>query len=249
MILIEAENMSEINDLATQAINQALSGNWSQARDLNLQILKVESDNLPALLRLAKAYTNLNQLLQAKKAYHKILRLDKYNPIAKRNMARLQKLKKGDVIKDASEPTTPLFLEEPGKTKSVFLIRLTDERKLATLSIGQKVELVVNPKSVSATRNGQYIGRLPDDLAFRLIKLIRSGNAYEAFIRLVEKDKLQIFIRETKRAKRNEQVLSFPPKNDQGQDYHPFLPIQMLGEEIPLVMKQEETDEESSDED
>lgn len=232
--------MIDINILANKAIRAALKGEWREASMLNLQILEKDAENLEAMLRLAKAYTNLNKISKAKKIYRQVLSLDKYNPVAKRNLARLKKIKNW-ILPGQSRPPTPLFLEEPGKTKSVFLVRLTCEKNLATLEIGEPVNLIVNPKSISVSRkNGQYLGRLPDDLAFRLIHLIQGGNHYQAFVRLVEKDKLQIFIKEVKKGARHQQISSFPPKS-KDQRYHTFLPAQMLGQP-PLVMGDKEQD-------
>ena len=172
-----------------------------------------------------------------------MLQEDKYNPIAKRNLLRLRSFKNGDLNKDFWVPTA-LFLEEPGKTKSVWLIRVTDEKKLAPLEIGEPVELLINPNSISVAKKGKYLGRLPDDLAFRFIRLCRTGNRYEAYIRLVDKDKLQIFIREVRRSKRNLQIPSFPVKslND---EYHAFLPIEALSEKSPSLDEETEETEEA----
>lgn len=209
--------MTDIISLANKAIKMALNGNWVEASKLNLKILKKDPCNLEALLRVAKAYTNLNKISKAKKNYRQVLSLDKYNPIAKRNLTRLNKIKDIGFYDKKSATPTSVFLEEPGKTKTVFLVRLTDEKTLASLEIGEVLSLTANPKSISVIRkNCQYLGRLPDDLAFRLIRLIRGGNQYEAYIRSVEKDKLQIFIKEVRRGKRYQQIQSFPPKNEKG---------------------------------
>lgn len=224
--------------LTNQAIKAALGGNWEKAKEFNLEILKGQPNNLEALLRLAKAYTNLNKIGKAKKVYRQVLAIDRYNPIAKRNLARITKIKDG-ILSGQSRPLTPHFLEEPGKTKSVFLVRLTCEKALATLEIGEPINLVANPKSISVTRNnGQYVGRLPDDLSFRLIKLIKAGNKYQAFVKLVEEDKLQIFIREIKKSPRCAQIPSFPPRAGSNQ-YYTFLPSQIL-KQPPLEMNSQE---------
>ncbi len=231
--------MPDINSLSQSAIKAALDGLWQQAVDFNLDILEAEPNNLAALLRVAKAYTNLNKINQDKKYYHKVLLLDKYNPIAKRNLSRLPKIKNFHLPRIIKMPIH-VFLEEPGKTKSVSLVRLTDEKNLAALEIGEPIDLVVHPKSISVNKNGRYLGRLPEDLAFRLAHLIRRGNQYEAFIRSISPDRLQIFIKEIQRSKRNQQIPSFTTlKMDR---YQAFLPADVLYEE-PLVMNDNETEE------
>lgn len=237
--------MPDITLLNQKAIKLALNCQWQEAAAANLVILKLEPNNINALLRLAKAYTYLNKVTSAKKYYRQVLQQDKYNPIAKRNLLRLRIFKNGSLQKDFWAPTA-LFLEEPGKTKSVWLVRVTDEKKLAPLEVGEPVEILINPNSISIAKNGKYLGRLPDDLAFRLIRLGRTGNKYEAFIRLVDKEKLQIFIREAKRGKRNLQIPSFPVKslND---EYQTFLPVEALSEKSPSSDEEpEETDEETA---
>lgn len=221
--------MTDLSELNQQAIKMALSGQWQSAADLNLQILKMEKENINAMLRLAKAYTYLKKINLAKRFYHQVLELDRYNPIAKRNLQRLRIFKNGDLIKDPSLPTA-LFIEEPGKTKSVWLVRVTDEKKLAPLEVGEPVELLINPNSISIAKNGKYLGRLPDDLTFRLLRLSRTGNKYEAFIRAVDEERLQVFIREIFRSPRNIQTPSFPVKIEK-EDYQTFLPVEAINHE------------------
>ncbi len=229
--------MSDTALLAEQAIKKALNGQWAKAKKLNLEILKENPKSLHALLRLAKSYLNLNQISQAKKTYRQVLFLDKYNPIAKRNLARLKRVKKRDTSKNPLN-TNSLFLEEPGKTKTASLVRLTDEEKLASLEIGEPVDLIVNPKSISVKgKNNEYLGRLPDDLAYRLIHFIKRGNRYQSFIQSVEENKLQIFIKEVKKSKQNQHTPSFPPQSGK-KGYYSFLPTQAL-DQSPLLMDNE----------
>lgn len=238
--------MTDTLSLAKKSIKMALAGNWQEAETINKQIVNLQPENIEALLRLAKAYTNLNKLPLAKKTYKKVLKLDRYNPIAKRNITRLGKIKNG-LGNKIGNSTSPFFIEEPGKTKSVCLIRVTDEQKLATLEIGEPVNLVVNPRSISATTtDNQYLGRMPDDLAFRLIQLVRGGNRYKACIRLVEKNRLQIFVKEIKRSKRNNSIPSFPLKSDR-EEYRSFLPAEILENQTPLIMGHESPDENPED--
>lgn len=103
-----------------------------------------------------------------------------------------------------------IFLEEPGKTKIVSLIHLADSDKLLQLNCAQKVSIICGNHRVNITTNsGQYIGKLPDDLASRIIRLKKSGYAYEAFIKAVDENEVRIFLRETKR-QNNDSGPSFP---------------------------------------
>jgi Flp pilus assembly protein TadD len=75
-------------EISQQAINQALAGNWQAAVDLNQEIIKQNPQDIEALSRLAKAYTELGKKTLALKTYRKVLQLDQFNPIAKNNLAK-----------------------------------------------------------------------------------------------------------------------------------------------------------------
>jgi len=218
----------DITVLTQKAIKLALDGKWQEAVDLNLKIYKIKPKDIYTLLRLAKAFTNLNNISNAKKYYRKVLSIDKYNPIAKRNLNRLKNIKNGSLNR-SSLPQTAVFLEEPGKTKSLYLVRLADENKLASLEVGEPLQLVINPKSISINKDREHLGKLPDDLAFRLIHLIKKGNKYQAFVMSVEKNKLKIFLKEIFKSKRNQQIQSFSSKGNK-KEYYSFMPSEFLNE-------------------
>ena len=204
---------NDISELTQKAIKLALDGKWQEAIDLNLKIYKIKPNDIYALLRLAKAFTNLNNISKAKKYYRNVLNIDKYNPIAKRNLNRLKNIKNGSLNRNVPAQIA-VFLEEPGKTKSLYLVRLADENKLASLEVGEPLKLVINPKSISINKDRDHLGKLPDDLAFRLMHLIKKGNKYQAYVMSVEKNKLKIFLKETFKSKRNQQMQSFPTKDN-----------------------------------
>ena len=206
-----------MQNLSEKAIESALNGNWQEAVDLNLNLLKIDRNNIEALNRLGYAYTKLNMISQAKKTYKKVLDQDKYNPIAKRN---IKKLKTKVTVKSSKQTTSnssafprTSFLEEPGKTKTTQLVRLADSSTISQLNIGQTVNLEPRKRTVLVkTQENTYIGSLPDDLSMRLGKLMRVGNKYEVFLRSIEGNAVQIFIIEKKRSKRTKNIPSFPTK-------------------------------------
>ena len=138
-------------ELGQQAINQALAGNWQTAVDLNQEILKQNPEDIDALCRLAKALIELGKKKLALRIYKKILKLDKFNPIAKKNLTKFSipgvSSKKKKALKEKINPS--LFLEEPGRTKVVSLIRLGLPKTLLQLSISQPVKLVPRKRSLS----------------------------------------------------------------------------------------------------
>lgn len=220
----------EINDLEKQAVQAAIKSNWSKAIDLNLQLLKKNPENTAALNRLAKAYWESDKIGQAQKTYRKVLTLDRYNPIATKNLERLAKKgKKSKQIKTAH--TSTLFLEEPGKTKTIKLIKLASAEILSELNSGQLVKLAPKKRTISVTSENEiYLGTIPDDLSLRLIRLIKGGNRYQAFIKGVAKQHLEIFVREAFQSNRFRNFPSFPLSSN---SYTSYLPPEAVYEEGP----------------
>lgn len=202
-----------MQDITNKAIQVALEGKWEEAIELNLTLIKDNPNDIATLNRLGHAYTKLGQIDKAHETYKKVLTLDKYNPITTKGLKRLkakQKAKTSD--KDISAPPIRAdFLEESGKTKTTQLVRLADNEVITNLHIGQPVFLTAKKRSISViTENNIYIGSLPDDLSFRLGKLLRGSNKYEALIKSLEAHAVLIFIRETERSKRFKNTPSFP---------------------------------------
>lgn len=227
------------DNLIEKAIQAALEGNWKQAIELNLAVLQGNNQDIPALNRLGRAYTETNQIDQAENSYKQVLRIDSYNPIAKKNLGRL-KSKKNISISNTSS-STPLsinsnFLEEPGKTKTTQLVRLADNEVLSGLHIGQKLILLPKKRTVCLkSEDDVYIGSLPDDLSYRLGKLLKSGNKYVTIVKSIESRSIQIFIREIYKSKRVKNTPSFPTTKPTS--YNSDIRHAVLKQE-PLVIKE-----------
>ncbi len=201
-----------MNDQAAQrAIRAALNGSWNEAIEFNLQALKSNPHDTEILNRLARAYAAIGQTKNAHKAWNKVLHLDPYNPIATGQLAKLKHRYPKEKNVPAPLPANT-FLDEPGKTKTVFLCRLANTTLLANLEPGEKI--ILTPKKrlieISTDTTNQYLGSLPEDLSAHIKKLIKAGNRYEGLIRRVERNSLQIFLKETKRGKRYQNTPSFP---------------------------------------
>ncbi|OGD62553.1 hypothetical protein A2160_05910 [Candidatus Beckwithbacteria bacterium RBG_13_42_9] len=205
-------------DLTGLAIKQALKGNFEEAVKTNLEILQKEPQSVDSLNRLAQAYFHLGQIGKSLKAYRKVIQLDRFNPIAKRNLEKIKNSSHGLAgrwPKKRSFPT-PLsslnFVEEPGKTKLIALVCLGDVQALAELSVGQPLQFVTRGKVMICLYNEfkKYIGRLPDDLSRRLIWLMDRGNDYQAYVKSVGKNRVLVFLKEIKQAKINRNYPSFP---------------------------------------
>lgn len=198
--------------LSQIAIKHALSQNWKLAIKVNQELVEKNADNVQALNRLAYAHLKSGNLTSAKAIYKKVLKIDKYNPIALKNLKWLTHLTKSDIHPDPTiSPSPTIFLEEPGKTKIVQLVHTAPFRILCNIISAQKVFLTVKKHSVEV-RDGKntYIGALPDDLVYRLLRFIAGGNKYDAYIKNVSKNIVTVFIRELKRGKKFVAIPSFP---------------------------------------
>ncbi len=193
--------------LKTQAIEKALIGNWTEAIEINKLILQEEDlDDIDTLNRLAYAYLSNGDQKDAEKIYKKVLELDMKNPIAIRNLKRLLDGK----FKKITTNINNLFIEETGKTKVIELLNVADKKILSSLRSGEFLTLTIKRNHIFAIdQDNQYIGMLPDDLGQRVIKFMDGGNEYEAYVRTVNSNKVSIFIRETKRAKKYKNQPSF----------------------------------------
>jgi len=225
------------SDLAQKAISAALNGNWNEAKKVNEEILKSDSEDEDALNRLARAHAELGNLQKAKTTCQKVLKLDPFNTIALKSLEKWKTLKKGDTyVSKPSQPQT--FLEEPGRTKVVSLLFLGDPNLLAKLDTGDEVLLDTHSHRVSiTTSDNKYVGRIPDDLSARLKKLTKLGNEYNVFVKSVSTNDVKVFIRETKRAPKLSDIPSFSGEKI---DYVSFTPPELVHKRSEKVNVDEE---------
>jgi hypothetical protein len=194
--------------LKTQAIQTALTGDWTSAVSLNQTILQDYPDDIDTLNRLAYAYASIGNVKEAKVLYQKVLALDSHNPIALRNLKRLSG---GAGSVNHTIQMNNIFIEEPGKTKVIELINVAEKKLLAKLRAGEHITLQVKRMKIFALDSEkQYLGMLPDDVGRRLIEFIGGGNEYEAYVKTIDNLRLIIFIKETKRSVRFKNQPSFP---------------------------------------
>ena len=231
-------------DLAQAAIDLALSGNWKEASKTNQLILKKEPRDTEALNRLGRAYLETGQKTKAAQTYQKVLRIDKFDTIAAKNLILLKTLRL-----DRSEAKThpvsalPVFLEEPGVTRTITLVRLGDPKVISRQRPGDPVKLVSRQHNVViVTASGQYLGRISDDLASRLRTFLAAGNTYSAWIRSVDRQELKVFIKELTRSAKHRFTPSFPLTEKL--TYAAFTPPELVHEEKPDVSATEFQDDE-----
>lgn len=230
--------MSDIQQLEQQAIKASQDRAWKQSKDFNQQIISYEPQNIGALNRLAFCHMQLGENGKAKKTYEQVLALEPYNTIATK-YSKLLKLKLGFVPPAAT--TNEDFIEEPGKTKSVSLVRLADTEVLQRTAVATPCELVAKNHRVDVRtiENKIYLGSLPDDVAFRLQKLIKCGNTYSVHVQSTSKKACVIFVKELTRGKLALETPSFPAASSQS----PALQEDVLLDEAPLDTRETGNDE------
>lgn len=248
-----------MQDTVQAAIDEALKGNWQAAIELNKQILKENPTDVEALNRLGFAYSEIRSIKEAKRVYKKVLLINRFNPIAIKNLKRIELFTEGKTpnskgknpipaapIKQRVNHFASLFLEEVGKTKVVSLINLAEAKIISNLHSTDQVVLVPRRRGVAIiTPTDEYIGALPDDIARRLFVLMKGGNTYEAYVKSVNRNEVSIFIRETKRQAKFRNQPSFLGK---GSVYYTTVREEALQvEEKPDVSRLEDLEEEDTE--
>lgn len=197
------------------AIKYALENNWEKACQANIELLEEDPENIDTLNRLAFSYIKLGKFKKAKSTYLKVKDLDKTNPIAIKNLKKLETISK-QKGNDNSIPTVThmqdVFIEEAGKTKTTELKNVADKRSLSLLQPGDDVHLAVKRSKIFIqTPDKKYIGMLPDNIGMRLVIFIKGGNEYKACIKALSEKSVTVFIKETKKMARFKNQPSFIP--------------------------------------
>lgn len=204
-----------MNDLARHAIELALQGDWEQAIAINNEILSTDPTNIPALNRIARAHLQMGSLELAEKISQDVIDIDPVNSIADKCLQKCMALRESHDLPSSNHTSDNVkrchnFLEVPGKTKIVSLVHIGEPTTLATLGAGEYVQMLPRQHRVSITSFGDtYIGRLPDDIAARVIYLVKNGFEYSVAIKSILPKQVKIYIAETK-AGRDGSEDSFP---------------------------------------
>jgi tetratricopeptide (TPR) repeat protein len=205
----EEEKARLRQQLSKEAIDLALQGRWEEAEVVNRDIIEKFPADVEAYNRLGRALTELGDFDGAKEAYLKALELTPENAIAKKNLARLTSLsesmatlcrkhQKASTSKAQSRKAAlDLFITEMGKAGVVNLHSVASDEVLAKMGFGDQVHLEARRQHlIVASESGEYLGEVEPRQGLRLIKLMRGGNRYDAAILNVEKDKVQVIIKE-----------------------------------------------------
>ncbi len=199
---------NEDKTLEGQAVSAALDYNWELAIDINKKILKNNPNHIETLNRLARAYFETGNITKSRQTYKSVTDLDGFNVIAKKNLTRLNRLssdQKTPTLEGDKQNFRELFQKlasEPGKTKVVTLVKIGDQNLLSKLASGDKLKISPKKHSIElCTYDNKHVGNLPDDLSFKLLKLITAGNTFECCIKSVTQKEVQVILFEITRAK------------------------------------------------
>lgn len=197
-------------DPAQAAIDAALEGKWIEAVVFNKKVLKNNASDIEALNRLARAYCELGNMAKAKTVCKKALKIDPLNTIANKTYSKIKPLTAA-FARAASTTQSYTFLEEPGKTKIASLVFIGDVKVLAKLFPGDSVNLNTHAhRVVITTQDGEYVGKLTDDLSLRIRNLVSAGYSFAACIKSANESEVVIFIKEVERSSRFPNSPPFP---------------------------------------
>jgi tetratricopeptide (TPR) repeat protein len=231
--------MTDIDSLEQQAIDAAVAQQWDAAIGNNERILELDAENIGATLRLGFAYLQIENIKNSKKYYQKALKLQPKNPVALSSLERISILEessggKNPSIKIKATLNPNMFLEIPGKTKSVTLVNLGQKNHLAELDIGERVDLKLKRRKIEVrTLTGDFIGYLPDDVSKRMIFFMEAHSTYSANVKEANSNKVVIFVMEEKKGSKVAHYSSFPSR----------------ATIVPLPRENDEDDEDNDDED
>lgn len=214
--------MDRIAHPEQQAIDAAIENNWETAITLNTEITTEKPENLGGWLRLGYAHLQLKQVPDAIKAYKKALSIQPKHPLATENLERAKILKeklkasptsstKKGALPERKRLDPTLFLDVPGKTKTVQLVNLGQKTELADLHIGDEVELKIKKRKIEVrSADSGYVGALPDDVSKRLFSFLDAGSTYTTYIKEASLSRVLVFIKEMTKGEDVAQYISFP---------------------------------------
>ena len=195
-----------------QAIDAAIASNWETAIKLNQTILKTDKKNVDAMLRLGFANIQMGKIRVAKKHYKKALSIQPGNLAIQESLERIKILESRKVGRLKNLNLNPyLFLDSPGKTKTVTLVNCGQKSVLARLAIGQELSLLAKKWRVDVrSMEGDYVGCLPDDISKRLTIFIKAGSTFSVYVKESNLKHTVVFIKVEKKGKKVAKYVSFP---------------------------------------
>ena len=242
-----------LKNLAEQARQKAVDGDWEEAATINQEILKHAPQDSSAANRLGKALDQLGRIEEAIEAYSSAYEMDPGNIIAQRNMERLEQLRDREpppaVKTDGAKAIrASVFIEETGKTYVTELVRPAIGDALARLAPASQVDLRDESNGFAVyDQFGNKLGMLEPLVSRTLRKLVEAGNQYEAFVVALSGRTVRIIIREVYRDPNVPAHLALPAQAKLPAP-RPYVRDQRTPDDLPDVLYYDE-DEGDDDED
>ncbi len=207
------ETKGAIDERDRAAVELALAGSWSEAADLNREVLRDRPGDVEAHNRLGKALMELGSTDEAIGAFERALALSPHNRIARRNLDRISSRRGiGAARRGAGAEERARVREETGKSAVVPLVNIAGPAALSRLMPGDPVDLVPSGSVVKAVSDGARIGQVEPRLGARICRLMSGGNRYSARVRDLSAGGASLLIREVYKHPSQMATVSFPDR-------------------------------------
>ena len=225
-----------------EAVRLAVDARWEEAVELNEFIIQSFGADEGSQNRLGKALTELGRLEDAKAAYDASLAINPLNPVARKNVSKLESLINAkDILKGGPvKVDLNLFVEEMGKTTTTTLRAAADD-VCSKVAAGDVAELRVDGDGIEIdTVRGVRVGSLEAKLARRLIKFIQGGNRYQAGITSCDGSTVKVIVREAHQDPKFVGKPSFPILRKREVDFRPYSRERLITTEVDAFPVDEE---------
>ncbi len=239
-----AERIKPRAQYVDEAIELALASRWAEAVQVNRGIMDRFGPDEDTLNRLGKAYTELGQLNEAIEAYQGTLKMNPVNPIALKNLSKLQALRGGQPVPASkAKVDVDAFIEETGKTSLTALHVHAEGDPCSKVAGGDPVKLIVAGDTMNVeTARGVYLGHLEHALGRRLIKFLEGGNRYSGAVATCDGGAVKIIVRETYQDPKFFGRPSFPIKRGRD-EFRPYAKESLLTRNADVEEAEEDGEE------
>jgi hypothetical protein len=239
-----AERIKPRAQYVDEAIELALANRWVEAVQVNRGIMDRFGPDEDTLNRLGKAYTELGQPGEAIEAYKSTLKMNPVNPIAVKNLSKLQALRGGQPVPTSkAKVDVDAFIEETGKTSLTALHVHAEGDPCSKVAGGDPVKLIVAGDTMNVeTARGVYLGHLEHALGRRLIKFLEGGNRYSGAVAACEGGAVKIIVRETYQDPKFFGRPSFPIKRGRD-EFRPYAKESLLTRNADVEEAEEDGEE------
>jgi len=239
-----AERIKPRAQYVDEAIELALANRWVEAVQVNRGIMDRFGPDEDTLNRLGKAYTELGQLTEATDAYKGTLKMNPVNPIAVKNLSKLQALRGGQPVPTSkAKVDVDAFIEETGKTSLTALHVHAEGDPCSKVAGGDPVKLIAAGDTMNVeTSRGIVLGHLEHALGRRLIKFLEGGNRYSGAVATCDGGAVKIIVRETYQDPKFFGRPSFPIKRGRD-EFRPYAKESLLTRNADVEETEEDGEE------